>query len=72
MDLKTLARQHDDFKARQERKAARQTAKAVIDADRAHRWIVQKEGWRKTREGREREADLVQQRRLEDDPDYSA
>lgn len=72
MDLKTLARQHEKFAATQARKAERAARKVADKAERTRQWTLTKEGWRKTREGRERDADLAQQRRLEDaDPDYA-
>jgi hypothetical protein len=67
--LKTLTKQHADFAARQERKAARTAkgdARRAAKAVRDRQWVLTKERQRKTRESRERDWDLAQQRRLED------
>lgn len=61
MDLKTLARQHDEFAARQARKAA----KAAVKTEKARRWTLTQETWRKRREARDRTADLRQQAMLD-------
>ena len=62
MNLKMLTKQHDDFAARQARKAERERKKAEKEA----RWTLMKETQRKTRELRERASDTAQQRRLDD------
>lgn len=66
MTLKTLTKQHEDFAACQARKAER----AAKKAEKERQWLLTKEAQRKRRERKERMADLYQQRRLEDDPDY--
>jgi hypothetical protein len=73
MNARALLRQHEKFAEVQARKAERQEQGLVRDAEKAakaRRWTHTKELWRKKRERTDRRADLAQQRRLEDDPDY--
>lgn len=66
MNLKTLAKQHDEFAARQARKAERDRLKAEQAAAKTARWTLMKETWRRTQERKERARDAAQQRRLEE------
>jgi hypothetical protein len=61
---------HAEVQARKDKRAADKTAREAVKRERARKWTAAQERFRVKREKKDRIADVRQQRRLEDNPDY--